>query len=433
MRYIVVGLGLSGRSVLKYLSSTRKDIEVIGFDTRENLNIDDLVTQYPTVQFMLASARQLHNMVVDSDVIVLSPGIDPKDIGVKELKSNGAKITSDIELFVDACDKPILAITGTNGKSTVTKLTADILAKHSLNVLYGGNFGIPALDLLTDSVDIYVLELSSFQIDILPKGVKFSAGVVLNITPDHLDRYKEFSKYVESKLRLYPMLETRVIDADNKMLPPSTANDITYSSSKKSITSMHLQSIVDIQSLIKLRQDMFAQNILASIALTSSVAEVNEQATKVALQEFVSLEHRCEEFSKYNDKTWINDSKSTNPESTIAALNFYCSLNTNVHLIMGGVTKGSDFTELCNLMCSGCKSVILMGESIQELSEILHDRVQVSMADSITDAVAKADAFAKKHELVLFSPACASFDMFNNFEHRVLCFKEEVNRLANDK
>lgn len=419
----VLGLGVTGNSVLKYLHDTGS-VNVKAFN-KSSISYQDFESSYPNFELYIGDFSTYAEDILSSDTIVLSPGINPNIELIKDAQDRGINITSDIEIFCEKVDKPILAITGTNGKSTVTKLCGHILQSHDISVSVGGNYGIPALELMKDEPDVYILELSSFQIDLLKEKKYFFAAVILNITPDHLDRYGSFENYRGSKIRLLSMSSKKVIDVSkdySRYLP----NDkyIKYNSDKLVIEERDYTGIA--QRATSLNKD----NFLASVALCSTICDMSDEILLESLSSFKGLSHRCELVSDYLDRDWVNDSKATNPEASLAAIASLSTSGKKIHIILGGITKGADLTLLCDEVVSKCESVILIGTAEKGFYNLLVDRIKCYIAYDMDDAVLAAKEVSNEQDIILLSPAAASFDMFKNFEDRGNSFVRSIQDLS---
>lgn len=394
---IIIGMGKTGQSCVDYFS--RNHIPAVMMDTR-NLTEQD--------KQLLANAKE----------IILSPGIPP------ELFPHH-KIISDIELFAREAKAPIIGITGTNAKGTVTTLVTNMINHCGYTALMGGNIGIPALDLLTQQTpDFYVLEISSFQLDITD-DLPCIASVILNISPDHLDRHKTLENYILAKQKIYQHSQHIIYNMDDPATFPRVKPRLHLSKTTENIIGFGLK---DINSLpiakLKIKGKHNYSNALAALAIGKAIG-LPETKMLEALINFPGLEHRCEWIATHNNITWINDSKGTNIGATIAALEGL-GTNHNIILIAGGLSKGADFSLLKNTIQQYTRDVILLGQDAKLISHALGNSSQHHFVDSLKSAVATAKALARPGDIVLLSPACASFDMFKDFEDRGRQFKDLV-------
>ena len=439
-RAVVLGLGASGFSSAQYLIERQVDLQVL--DTRDNPPFrDNLENAFPDVPVHCGIYDDAHLNGVD--VIVVSPGVSLSDSFLKKARSRKIEILGDIELFARVCPAPVIAITGSNGKTTVTTIVSEMLRAQGLDVRVGGNIGRPALDLIDDHIpDVFVLELSSFQLE-TTSSLRPRSAAILNLSADHMDRYADFGSYANAKKRILTNAETAVINVDDSNLAQLNIDDgvqkISFSlSCPTSDQEYGIRSDGSHEWIMRgsqkiVRTDLLSMNgrhnilnALAAIGLVeSSGYPVSDRMIK-ALTEFRGLPHRCEQVLSKDDITWINDSKGTNPGATIAALR---GMGRPVVLISGGQSKGADFTQFADAVQRYTRQVLLVGEDRLWIAEAIGSRVPVTLADDLNHAIRLASRWAQSGDAVLFSPACASFDMFKNFEHRGDVFRQLVQEL----
>ena len=488
-KYIIIGLGATGVSVAKFLLKNNKQVILIDSNAKPG-NLQDILKLDLKANddlFLGLNKFELLDKVKDinPDEIVLSPGC----VGylLEDLALLNIPITSDIQLFIDYVtsnyNSKVIGITGTNGKSTVTALVYHLLKKSNHKVKLGGNYGIPVLDLLQednhkiDSDNIYVLELSSFQLEI---SNNLNSAVILNLAPDHLDRYNNLEDYYYAKYKIYSNAENIIINKDNKNLVNLSNqiiknrlefsyfdnNDDTGFYVKNDFIYYKDYQILDINKL-----SLFGihniYNALACIALVFSILDIKALDVKIkALQQialnaysFKGLEHRSEIFLDKNDITWINDSKGTNLDATSAALNSLVNLKYNkLWLILGGVLKEKDFVEFNKILKNivdknNLGGIVIFGKSKDEIynnilskdtkdfliiensKEVSNDKILGKIVSLVLDkhnkAVNENNLAVNLKDIVLFSPACASFDMFKNYMQRGSIFKEIVKENYN--
>ena len=429
---LVIGLGLTGYSIVRHLYSQGTEITVA--DSR--LNPPYLVqvkNEFPDVEIIVGQIPL--DRFSEFGEIVTSPGVD---IGVT-LNSETGRLIGDIELFARHADAPVIGITGSNGKSTVTMLVSEILAGGGYCVKTGGNIGTPALDLLDgEKPDFYVLELSSFQLE-ATYSLALKSATVLNISEDHMDRYETLDDYVLAKSRIFDHAESVVVNRDEPRLVAPTVNDIKVVSFGLSVPendcefgvrmvagSRHLgfgDSVLAPESELVLQGEQNISNILAAMALVSAAGiELTKPMIGAAIK-YGGLPHRCEIVTESKSVKWINDSKGTNVGATVAALKGF---KHGVVLIAGGKGKGANFEELSREILNSVKYTILIGEDAEKIDRTLDPSSERSIAVSLDAAVSLAMKVADPGNVVLFSPACASFDMFDNYEHRGNVFKQLV-------
>ncbi len=373
------------------------------------------------------------------DFAVKSPGIPINHKILRYLREKNTPVLGETELAYRFSRGNIISITGTNGKSTTTAIIHSALKANGYKSFIGGNFGIPFSEfaLKTDEETVSVIELSSFQIEDLTSYTS-DISIILNITPDHMNRYKSFSRYRESKLKLIKHSDVTILNRDDPELKNVKANRILFFSRKeradayvkegKKIVISTRKGRVEIPLReLPLKGTHNLENYLAS-ALALTVAGLSEEEIIEGLKSFRGLPHRTEKVAELNGITFINDSKSTNPDSLKKALESFQS----IILIAGGSDKGLEFKHLRPLFRERVKSAVFIGESAETLEKTYKDMIPVKRASSMLEAVRKAFQAAEAGDTVLLSPGCASFDMFKNFEERGEAFKREVLKLKRE-
>ncbi|MBN6078639.1 UDP-N-acetylmuramoyl-L-alanine--D-glutamate ligase [Aggregatibacter actinomycetemcomitans] len=422
----VIGLGKTGLSCVDFLRAKQADVRVI--DTR----------QHPAGAELLDKAVPLHTgslnqqWLLESDLIVISPGLAVKTPEIQTALQAGVEVVGDIELFCREADKPIVAITGSNGKSTVTTLVAEMAKAAGLSVGMGGNIGIPALSLLNQQHDLYVLELSSFQLE-TTYSLKAVAATVLNVTEDHMNRYVDLQDYRYAKLNIYNHCQTAVINAEDALTLPTTQRPQKQVSFGESNADYWLKTENNKTYLMAYDEAVLAcdemkltgrhnyMNALASIALAQA-AGINLTGIRTALREFGGLEHRFQVAHIADGVRWINDSKATNVGSTVAALTGL-QVAGKLHLLLGGDGKGADFSELARLINQPHIYCYCFGRDGEQLAALSS---QSQLFDTMEHAIAAIRPQLQTGDMVLLSPACASLDQFSCFEAR----GDEFTRLA---
>ena len=386
------------------------------------------------------------DILLKSDLIIKSPGIPDKSPVIKKLKEKGIKIISEIEFGGYYLKAKTICITGSNGKTTTTMLTYHILRKAGINVGLAGNVGKSfAKQIATEEFDWYVLELSSFQLDDM---FEFRADIamILNITPDHLDRYDyQMQNYVDSKFRILQnqtMNDWCIYNHDDPIIAREMAKrEIAAKKAPFSlITEMKVGAFVKEEQItininekltmsihdLALKGKHNAQNSMAS-GIAARLLDIRSSVIRESLEDFVNVEHRLEFVAKVHGIEFINDSKATNINSTWFALE---SMDKPTVWIVGGVDKGNDYSELLDLVKDKVKAIICLGLDNQKIIDTFSSSVETIVeATSAMEAVAYGYRLASKDETVLLSPACASFDLFENYEHRGDLFKEAVRKL----
>lgn len=385
--------------------------------------------------------------ILTADLCVKSPGIPDKAPLIQALLKKGTPVISEIEFAGYYSNAKTICITGSNGKTTTTLLTHHILKKAGLNVGLAGNIGDSyAKQVAEENHDWYVLELSSFQLDGM-FDFKADIAILLNITPDHLDRYEySLDKYADSKMRIVqnqgpedwfiynyddPIIKEKLNNTNIKsMLAPFSLTEVLsqggYIDSKQQITININQTFTMSIHDLALKGKHNAQNSLAS-GIASRILEIRKDVVRESLSDFVNVEHRLEFVAKVHGIEFINDSKATNVNSTWFALE---SMDKPTVWILGGVDKGNDYTELIPLVKDKVKAIICLGRENAKIKEAFAGIVEnIVETTTAMEAVAYGYRFAKKNETVLLSPACASFDLFENYEHRGNEFKKAVRAL----
>ena len=390
---------------------------------------------------MLGGLNQ--TLLNDANEIILSPGIALSTPEIKIAADKGVLIRGDIDLFAEVASAPIVAITGSNGKSTVTTLLGEMAQECGLNVAIGGNLGIPALDMLDDKIHLYVLELSSFQLE-TTHNLNAASVVLLNLTEDHMDRYPNKMAYLQAKQRIFRGAKNIVVNNDELLSSPLVNTSMklvpygldTQDLEKFSVLTKDgerylakgFDPLIAVSEL-KIRGEHNISNALAALALGSSVGLKMPEMLQ-ALRKFKGLAHRCQFVRSVDGVEYFNDSKGTNPGSVVTALNSLGKeISGRIVLIAGGDAKGADLSSLSEPVKSFVKALVLIGVDAGKIEELLHSVVPIYKESTMENAVKKAKATAKDGDLVLLSPACASFDMFKNFEHRGEVFMKEVMSL----
>jgi UDP-N-acetylmuramoylalanine--D-glutamate ligase len=402
--------------------------------------LTDFQREFPNIPMILDGLKG--DTLNAAREIILSPGLAQDLPEVVAAHARGVPILGDIELFARAAAAPIIAITGSNGKSTVTTLVAELLAGAGKKVAVGGNLGLPALDLLTNTSlpDFYVLELSSFQLE-TTYSLRDHIACVLNVCEDHLDRYATMADYVAAKQRIYHQATTAVIYAEDlNTIPPSDFNGAVISFALTAPTEnqfgiivqnnetylAHGQQLLLPVSALKMKGQHNWLNALAALALISA-AGVDLQKTLPALQQFVGLPHRCEWVTRHHNIDWYNDSKGTNVGATLAALRgIGQSISGKIIWIAGGQGKGADFTSLRAPAATWIRAGIFIGQDAGLLATAIGTACPTDFASTLLEAVQLAAQKAQPGDVILLSPACASLDMFVNFEDRGNQFKHIV-------
>lgn len=435
----IIGLGATGLSVARYLH--RNGLDFVVMDTRESPpGWDELKREIPDVVSQFGPFDP--DFLSQFDELILSPGVMRREPAIAACIARGQSVVGDIELFARVAKAPIIGITGTNGKSTVTTLTADMIKASGFRVEMGGNIGEPALNLLLKAVpDFYVLELSSYQLESCP-SLRLKAGVILNITPDHLNSYPSYEDYQAAKWNIFSYSDFIIVNKDDPLTWPKTAMPqqcFTLSTPKEnefgiiddgkdSYLSFGPEKILSTAQMNVFGRHNWA-NALAAMALVHAV-QCDLSAICSALREFKGLDHRCQTVRRFKDVTWINDSKGTNVGASVAALTgIGGSMLGKIILIAGGQGKDQDFTELYEPVKEYVRRLVLFGEDAHKIEAALTGAVPITRTMNMQQAVECANACAEPGDVVLLSPACASWDQYKNFMERGNDFKRWVEAL----
>lgn len=436
-RTIVVGLGRTGMSCARHLHA--RDVCFAVTDSRATPPQAAELKQFaPNVEMHLGGfdARLLE----DAAEVVVSPGVSLKEPFLLKAASLGVPIIGDIELFAREARAPIAAVTGTNGKSTVTTLVALMAEAAGRQVLAGGNLGRPALDLLdAGQPQLYVLELSSFQLD-TTQSLHTVAATVLNVTPDHMDRYATLEEYAASKARIFQHCATAVINLDDaavrtmptpgaRVIGFSLANDLaaeySVAHAGSDIALLHGKEHLALMSELKITGAHNAANALAALAMGEALG-LPRQNCLDALKQFAGLPHRSQWVADVAGVRYVDDSKGTNVGATLAAV---AGMPGSLVLIAGGQGKGQDFSPLADALRGKVRHAVLLGQDARQLGGVLAGVCDVDYADDMQQAVRLAAQAARIDEIVLLSPACASLDMFRDYAHRGDAFAAAVRSL----
>lgn len=424
---LILGMGATGVSVARFLAEQGRCFVMA--DSRLDLEIaDKLQRDYPGVELSLGSG---HSLDFDRfSGVVVSPGVPANSPLLLRAREAGVALFGDIELFAREAHNPVTAVTGSNGKSTVVHLLAAMNKYAGVKVALGGNFGTPALDLITQpEPDHYVLELSSFQLE-TTSSLCPAAAVVLNISEDHMDRYADMDDYIQAKGSVYRDANVAVVNRDDKAalaLAPGDVRRISFGLDEPSCDDDYgirlrvdepwlacgNETLLAVSNLRILGKHNWA-NALAALALGDAVGLPREDMLET-LRGYSGLPHRSQWVAEVNGVAWLNDSKATNPGATLAALE---GLDRPVVLIAGGQGKGADFTVLEASVKAHVKAVVLFGEDADEIAQKLDGAAPIVRSAGMADAVAQGAGLAEPGDYVLLSPACASFDMFNGYAER---------------
>jgi UDP-N-acetylmuramoylalanine--D-glutamate ligase len=436
---LIVGLGSTGLSCARYYQ--RKGIPFAVIDSRQQPpGLAALQAASPQAQLALGSIDL--QQLLQADRLVISPGVALSEPAIAQALEQGVPHCGDIDLFVAEARAPVVGITGSNGKSTVTALLGRMAARAGMNVAVGGNLGTPALDLLADDVELYVLELSSFQLERAGR-LELALACVLNMSADHLDRHGDMQEYHRAKHRVFAGCKGLVYNHDDLLTRPLQADALPaweFGLGEPDLNGFGVcdlageewlcQGVTSLMRTAELRLlgHHNIANALAALALGSAL-ELPMQEMLAELQEFGGLPHRSQWIADIDGVHYINDSKATNPGATEAALSGLVA-DSPLLLIAGGQGKGADFSDLCDSIARCCKAVVLIGEAAPQLQSLIADAVPLVAALDMEAAVRAAADMAQAGDTVLLSPACASFDMFSGFAQRGDAFVAAVKSLG---
>jgi len=433
---LVVGLGETGLSVARYLA--RQGVQVAIVDSREQPpGLERLRAELPDdVPLFLGGFRA--EAFEHAEQIVLSPGVSRTAPEIAAAVARGVPVTGDIELFAQVARAPVIAITGSNGKSTVVTLFSAMARRAGRDVRTGGNIGVPALDLIAaDEPDLYVLELSSFQLETV-RSLRPQAAVVLNISADHMDRYRDLQEYAAAKQVIYRNAALQVVNADDPLAAGLADPDHPQLRFTRAVPGDNEYGLLEHEhqlwlargserllpaAAVRMAGRHNLVNALAALAL-GEAAGLPLEPMLVTLREFQGLPHRMQQVAEQGGVLWYNDSKGTNVGATLAAIDGV--ENGKLVLIAGGDGKGADFAPLAAALQGRGRGAVLLGKDAALLATVLQDVMPVAFAGDMTEAVRLAGAMAQPGDCVLLSPACASTDMYRNFVERGEVFTRAV-------
>lgn len=447
-RVAVIGLGVSNKPLIEYLYNLQAEVTV--FDNKEEEKIDtEILKQLEKYQINKSFGKNYLSKLKGFDIIFKSPSCRADLPEIEEEVKNGAKLTSEIELVLELSPSTIIGVTGSDGKTTTTSLIYEIL-KNKYKCYLGGNIGIPLFTKISEMKpeDIVVLELSSFQLMQMKQSPHIA--VVTNVTPNHLDIHKSYEEYIEAKTNIFKNQKEEdllILNYDNEITREfakhANGKVILFSSKEKlSDGVIYHDNIIKAcendlrRHIIKLKDTNLrgvhnAENICAAIAATSTLVSVEEQIE--AIKQFKGVEHRIEFIREIDGVKWYNDSIASSPTRTIAGLK---SFSEEIVLIAGGYDKHLDYEPIAEPIIDKVKTLILMGQTSNKILGVVQNKIDekgmklpIYKVESLEEAIKKAKESAKPGQVVLFSPASASFDMFKNFEERGKKFKELVKNI----
>jgi len=438
-RTLVVGLGKTGLSVARFLS--RRGVPVAIVDSRETPpGLESLRAELPDdVALFLGGFKA--EAFERAEQVIVSPGVSIKEPQIVAAAARGIPVIGDVELFAQLATAPVVAITGSNGKSTVTTLLNAMAQSAGKEVRMGANIGTPALDLIADrEPDLYVLELSSFQLE-TTRSLRPAAAVVLNLSADHMDRYADLDAYANAKRSIYRNATVQVVNADDPLVARMAYPDkpqIRYTMGRPTAGEYGLCDYQGASWLARGEEPIMpvsgirmdgrhnVMNTLAALAL-GEAAGLPRDAMIEAINEFRGLPHRMQLVANTAGVRWYNDSKGTNVGATLAAID---SAEGRVVLIAGGDAKGADLSPLGSAMREKGRGAVLIGRDAPRLREVLQSIVPLEQAADMQEAVRFAARMAQPGDSVLLSPACASTDMYRDYQERGEHFVKAVRGLT---
>ena len=436
---VIVGLGKTGLSCFRYLSNQGLNVAIT--DSREEPpELLELRAEFESASVYLGQINE--QVLLASDQIILSPGVSLDNKSIKLSIENNIPVFGDIELFCQKAQAPIIAVSGSNGKSTVTTIVAEMTRLAGLKTYVGGNIGIPALDLLSDSSpDLYVLELSSFQLE-TTYSLNAHASVVLNVSPDHMDRYSSLKDYANTKKRIYSGQGLMVLNKDEEYIhsimdskrdtiyfslgAPEGENFGLINHNNEVWLSQGNEKIIN-KNQLKIKGEHNISNALAAMALAGAV-NVPTNIMADVLKNFTGLEHRCQLVREIDNVSWYNDSKATNVGACIASITGLCELG-NIILIAGGDSKDADLSGLNPIVKKYIKRVFLFGIDANKLADVMGSDVDKEFVNNMNEAVKGASKIADPDDIVLLAPACSSLDMYKNYQQRGDAFISAIDAL----
>jgi UDP-N-acetylmuramoylalanine--D-glutamate ligase len=443
-RVLVVGLGKSGVASALFLKARGARVTVS--DAKPPDQLGDEIPQLLDHGITVETGGHGERTFQGQDLIVVSPGVPVNAAPLVQARALGEPVIGEIELAAQFLSGPIVAITGSNGKTTTTTLVGEILTASGLLTLVGGNIGTAAISLVEQATSetVVVLEVSSFQLETI-QTFRPKIAVILNITPDHLDRHRTFAAYADAKARIFENQQAgdfAIVNADDQAseaLAGRTHAQVFRFSRNKQVeqgayvdkeqivfrSSSGIQTLMPV-SEIPLKGAHNLENVLAAVCV-GILMGCKPENIRNAVRNFKAVEHRLEYVASINGVEYYNDSKATNVDATIKALE---SFPANVHLILGGKDKGSDYTLLNDLLRTRVTRAYTIGVAAEKIESQIKGATEIVRAETLEKAVKNAATSTQAGDIVLLAPACASFDQFQNYEHRGRIFKELVHALT---
>lgn len=439
-RMTIVGMGLTGLSCARYFAARQIPFRIV--DSRKNPPLFmQINAEFPDVEKNCGEFA--HGLFDSTDTLVISPGVALTEPSIAFALAQGARLSSDIELFLREINVPVVAITGSNGKSTVTTLVGEMFRQSGQKTCVAGNIGVPVLEQLLGGqrYDVFVIELSSFQLERL-ECLAADAVTILNVTEDHMDRYDSFNHYLAAKQRIFRGAMHVVVNRDDALSFPAVAISCPVASYGLSIPDTGEFGLLEFDGAewivfgveklfpvndLKIKGRHNIANAMAAMALCRCM-QIDWQPILSALQNFAGLRHRCEWVDDIDGVSFYNDSKATNVGAAVAAIGGFTQQTGKLFLIAGGLDKDSDFTPMAEVVRAKVEHVFLIGQDARKLEDAIGTHLCTNCPDLLT-AVKAANDIAKEGDVVLLAPACASFDMFKNYEDRGESFVRAVKEL----
>ena len=434
--FLIVGLGKTGIETVRFLHQENSNVRATDYNKLDSLSEE--LNELIDLGIEIETGQHSTEWVDWADIIIVSPGVSFNIEIIGYARKNGKKIISEIEFAHYFISKPIIGITGTNGKTTTTSLISEILTNQGFNVFTGGNIGTPLVSIASndDKYDYILLELSSFQL----QGVinfRTYLAVILNISPNHLDHHDSYEEYTSAKFNLFKNQtehEWAIFNIDDELINSEShkfkAKKISFGSASEADVKIenskinYKDSSFDI-SRMKLLGKHNIENVMAAVAVSKTL-DCHNNTIQSTIDNFNPLPHRIEYVTTINGVKVYNDSKSTTPNSTLKAIE---SLNSPLILLAGGKDKGTDYEILTKIINEKVKHLVLIGETKNKMREQLGKNINTTIANTLEDAVDSALTNSEPSDTLLFSPACSSFDMFKSYEERGRKFKEIVQNI----
>ena len=431
---IVLGLGTSGEAAAKLLRQEGADVTVL--DSAESDDLIDKAQRLNQIGIQTILGKAAERAEIHSELVVLSPGIDPQVELVQNFKRRGVNFTGELELAYRLCQKPIVAITGTNGKTTTTQLIEIMLNGAGMRTVACGNIGMPFSEAISHQagIDVFTVEVSSFQLETISRFHP-RVAVWLNFTPDHLDRYASLQEYRSAKLRIFEQQgkdDFAILNAQDSF-PSLKARRMSFSAYSDNADFVCRENVIHFQDepILRLEETRLSgihntENLMATLGVAHALG-IDWNAAITGLRRYQLLPHRCENVGEFDGVTFINDSKATNLDALVKALE---SASRPVVLIAGGKDKGFEFDSIVPLAERQVKHAVLLGEMAERIAKKWSAHLPCHIVQTLSEAVTTARRYAQSGDTVLFSPGTSSFDMFKNYADRGNQFRQLVKELT---